>query len=440
MRTFLLFVFILNAGFLKAQEVLTYKDAVKTALENNTNLLKTKNQLAVNQAMKIQGLAQFGPSLTASGGAGIITGNNFVEQEGKTYNTTARGLSGRIDAGLVLFGGFYNINYLKQANLALDAQEMLIQRTQQDIINNVTANYLTVLLDQELVKIAEENYQNQEALTNQIRGFVEVGQRAIVEQYTQEAELKRLETEVLKANRNLRNDKANLALTMSVNPLSEFKLVDPGIDVNSINLNNLNLDSLVTTAMANRPDLVSFRRTAEASAKSISMARSQMYPFLSAFASTSSAWNDVVDRSFNNQFLTDNLKKSVGLSLTIPIFSRMRYHTQVVQAKVTLQNAQVDLMFKELQIKSEVYNIYRNFQDYVNSYQVSLAQKEAAELALRTQRESYDLGIATQVELNEATRRFVEAETNLASNKYRIIFQRILIDYAIGVLTFNSLP
>jgi len=262
MRTFLLFVFILNAGFLKAQEVLTYKDAVKTALENNTNLLKTKNQLAVNQAMKIQGLAQFGPSLTASGGAGIITGNNFVEQEGKTYNTTARGLSGRIDAGLVLFGGFYNINYLKQANLALDAQEMLIQRTQQDIINNVTANYLTVLLDQELVKIAEENYQNQEALTNQIRGFVEVGQRAIVEQYTQEAELKRLETEVLKANRNLRNDKANLALTMSVNPLSEFKLVDPGIDVNSINLNNLNLDSLVTTAMANRPDLVSFRRTA----------------------------------------------------------------------------------------------------------------------------------------------------------------------------------
>jgi outer membrane protein len=134
------------------------------------------------------------------------------------------------------------------------------------------------------------------------------------------------------------------------------------------------------------------------------------------------------------------VNKQVGIQINIPIFTGWNNRTPVVRSRVAYENAELDVLFRELQIKSEVYNIYRSFQDFLNAYQASLAQREAAELAVQVQRESYELGIASQVELNQAMQLFVQAETTLASNKYRLIFQRILIDYATGTLSLESMP
>lgn len=440
----LLSLFIGLAGLAFSQvEQLTYKQALTYALNNNVRLKQTMNQIAVNNAQRIESVLNYAPTVNASGQAWISSGNTFLQQTGDVINTQSQNLFGQVQANLLLFNGFNNFNFRRQSKLAKDAQETLIRRTEQDIINTITTNYLQVLLDQELVKIAEENRDNQQAVYDQTKGFVDVGQRAIVELHTQDAELKRLEGELLRNHRNLRNDKAVMALNMGIDPLSEFELVDPSLDVNAVLDLQFNLDELVSTAMDNRQDLKSSKQTAMAAKRTIAMNRSNTLPSVQAFAGMSSRYANIQDRddrTLDQQFFTDNVNKQVGLQINIPIFNGWTRRTPIVRSRVAYENAELDVLFRELQIKSEVYNIYRSFQDFLNAYQASVAQKEAAELALQVQRESYELGIASQVELNQAMQQFVQAETNLASNKYRLIFQRILIDYATGTLTLETIP
>ena len=424
-------------------EQLSYRQALTYALKNNVTLQQTVNQLMVNNALRTESILRYAPTISATGQAWISSGNTFLQQTGDVINTQSSNLFGQVQANLLLFNGFSNFNTMRQARLAREAQETLIRRTEQDIINTVTNNYLQVLLDQELVKIAGENQDNQQAIYDQIKGFVDVGQRAIVELYTQDAELKRLQSEVLRAQRNLRNDKAVLALNMGVDPLKEFELADPTLDVNTVNLAEFNLDELVKIAMDNRADLESLNQSAMAAKRTIAISRTQSLPRVSAFGGLSSRYANIQDRDdrpIGDQFLTDNVNKQVGIQINIPIFSGWNNRTPVVRSRVAYENAELDVLFRELQIKSEVYNIYRSFQDFLNAYQASLAQREAAELAVQVQRESYELGIASQVELNQAMQLFVQAETTLASNKYRLIFQRILIDYATGTLSLESMP
>ena len=84
-------------------------------------------------------------------------------------------------------------------------------------------------------------------------------------------------------------------------------------------------------------------------------------------------------------------------------------------------------------------NAYNNFTDVKAGYAVSLAQHEASKLAYETQQESYNVGLATQVELAIANEAYIGAQANLAQTGYRLLFQKILLDYATGVLTQESI-
>jgi len=100
-------------------------------------------------------------------------------------------VQGGINANYTVFNGFNRANFLMQSNANLLAQSFLVQRTNQDVIFNVTSQYLTVLLDQELYRIAVENASTQQVILDQINGQVEVGARAEADQFTQDALVKK---------------------------------------------------------------------------------------------------------------------------------------------------------------------------------------------------------------------------------------------------------
>jgi outer membrane protein TolC len=61
------------------------------------------------------------------------------------------------------------------ANAGFEAQQKLLQSTSQEVIFNVSRQFLQVLLDKEFVKIAKDNLKTQELLYEQIEAMVEAG-------------------------------------------------------------------------------------------------------------------------------------------------------------------------------------------------------------------------------------------------------------------------
>jgi outer membrane protein len=56
------------------------------------------------------------------------------------------------------------------------------------------------------------------------------------------------------------------------------------------------------------------------------------------------------------------------------------------------------------------------------------------------EKERYDLGISNIVQLTTAQQQFVRAQSDFASARYTLMFQKILLNYATGTLKLEDIP
>lgn len=441
---------ILTLGFsciLYAQQTdqslrLPYKEAVKIALENNLNLNQQKNNLFSRHVQRNQSIAAFLPNLLVQGQATHTEGQQPNPDGGELLDLSVDNLNANIQSGITLFNGFSRINTLNQMSNQFRAQTSLVKRSEQEVVFNVTTQYLQVLLDQELLKIAEEAYRTQDILLNQLREQVNLGARAEADLYTQDAQVRNLEVTALQSKVTLENDKALLAQTLQLDPSIPFEVEFPSLE-NTLEISSLSLDSLYAVALANREDLKQAEFQAKANRYAYKASISGYFPSITLFASYGSQYISTLKDNpsyggFGNQFGTVFPSTSYGVNITIPIFDRMNTRSNRVFNKVTYDNSilQVDNVKKT--IKIEVKRTYNNYLTALQSYRASQVQFQAGELALKTQQESFILGVASQVALAQANQTYVQAAGSKAQAEITMIFQEMLMDYAIGTLKVDS--
>ncbi|UII23697.1 TolC family protein [Fulvivirga ligni] len=451
-----IFVFILSlSGFapLYAQNSgsdttsLTFKEAVSLAVKNNVVLQKQENELEFSQAQKASGIASLGPSVELNGYMSRNDGNSFNQQEGRVINGKLDYMNASVDVQMALFNGFNRVNTMRQRNLLVDYQAYASKRSKQLAIQQVVAQYLQCLLDRELNYIDKNNLEAQQQKLEQITEQVKAGSIAEVDQYNQTYQVKNAELAVLRSKNTLVNDKAALALMIQKNPADPFVLVEPGWELDEVQ--NLDLNELYQKAIENRADLKSAEAFERASHLGYKAAQGFYYPSLYAFYSYGSAYNyvhasaaipDPANRSFEQQFTKDNTQTVYGLSLNVPIFNGLRTRTNVSRAKIDKENAELDAENTKLQIKSDVLSAYQNLNDAVNAYLVSQTQLEAAEVSFELESERNRLGISDLVQYTQANQDYLTAKNDAAQAKYTLMFQNLLLEYAIGTLQFESIP
>lgn len=439
----LVIVFSIGMGlplFAQAQvEVnLTFPEAVKIALEKNVTLNQQKNQLEVNQSVRLGNIGNHLPNVNIQG--------NFQRQKGQQANTTNGNLEDlqtdytgvNLNANYTIFSGLGRLNSYSQSDHQLTAQGYLIKRSTQDVIFNVANQYLQVLLDQELLSIANGNLTSQKALLEQIQGFFDVGSKAITDVYNQDALVKAAEVAVIRIRNTMQNDKALLAQTLQLDPENTFAVISPENKAFSIYA-TLSIDSLTALALAHRADLHQSEELVKANKYSMKNSASGYSPTLSVFGNYGSFYYSLITNSYQDQFFNVNRSLSYGANLTIPIFSRFQNRTQHVAARIAYKNSMLTKENLEKTVKISVMVAVNNFHNAQEAYQSSIAQFKAGELALQTQEESYSLGISSFVALADARKTYVQGASSKAQGEVTLIFQKVLLDYALGTLSVDDL-
>jgi outer membrane protein len=131
---------------------------------------------------------------------------------------------------------------------------------------------------------------------------------------------------------------------------------------------------------------------------------------------------------------------SYGVSISIPIYSGLQARSQAAFAKVNYKNAQIRAQNTEVIVQSDVIRAYQNFRDAKTNYVASQAQLQAAEISYRMEKERYDLGISNIVQLTLVNQTYVRAQGDYKSSLYALMFQRLLMNYAMGTLKFEDIP
>jgi outer membrane protein len=445
MKAYLVLVLVASFAIANAQEnkVLTFKEAVRLGLENNVTLNQEKNRLEYTQINKTASKLQLGPSVQASGNAYHAQGNSFNPNTGNVIEGQIDYVNASVDASMPVFNGLRVLNQYRQANEFNESQMHFVNRSSQNVIVDVANQYLTCLLDIQLVRIDMENVNAQQVQYEQIKAQAELGSRAEADLYNQEYQLKNAELSLVRSRNRLKNDLAALAQIIMVDPAVAYDLQSIDWDVNKAVADTLSLPEMMTTAMQRRSDLKSAELNEKSAEYGFKSFKGRYYPSIYAGASYGSRFNDVYgesDRSFVDQITVDNTQFSYGVSVTIPIYNGLLFRSQAANSKMLYKNAGLVADGVETRVKVDVIRAYQNFKDAITNYQASTAQLKSAEMAFKMEKERYDLGISSIVQLSLVNQTYVKAQGDYQGSLFTLMFQRLLINYSLGTLSFEDIP
>ena len=115
------------------QQTITFDDAIRIALRQNTALQQANNAAELNSADVRQQRLSFLPDLRFSTSTGQSYGRTFSEDEGRIINETTQSLNAGVQSSVTLFNGLTNIASLRSAQLAEEAGERNVQREEQTV-------------------------------------------------------------------------------------------------------------------------------------------------------------------------------------------------------------------------------------------------------------------------------------------------------------------
>ncbi len=437
-----IFLGICMAIQVQAQDTLklSFQEAVEIGLKNNVTLRRESNNLEVSIANRNEAKALYAPGLGAYMNAQKINGQQFDQVTGGVYRDNTDVASVNLGGRYVIFDGMNRLYTNKQTQSQLESQKHLVDRTEQDIIYTVGSQFLQVLMDKEILRIGLINLEAQSTTLEQIKGFVEAGTRPLSDQLDQDAAVSQIEVEVIRAENNLRVDKAIFTQTLLLDPGVEIDALDPDWSFESILAQNYDLDTLYEMALIYRPDYKKAITDQEAASATINIAKSLHYPTLEFFGAVGSRYTSLATQTdFATQIFESNYVFNYGLELNIPIYQRNRVKAEKVRAKMAYENSKLEEKDLRLMIFREVQTAYLNFSAAKKEYFAAEKQFNAAQEAYNIQKERYEVGVGTLVELTRSTWTLVDGAASRAQARYTLLFQKIILDYYTGLLNQENL-
>lgn len=481
MRTVLAFgVFVVFAVSAHAQQVISFDEAIRTALERNTTLRQAEvstdaSELNVSSA-RLDALPL--PYISASISPTQRYGLSFDQTTGQLVSQTSESISLNASASIDLFNGFRNSRALAQARHQQTAADLNLQRTREQVAFDVASRFLQVLLDRQIVEIRIQNLAAQEVQLEQIENLVEAGLRAEADAYSQRAVVAQAHGSLLQAEQAVELSTTQLVEVLQLDPFGDYEFVAPDLDDQSLEAETVSLDELLNAAYSNRSDLQAQEMTIEASRVGVSVARSGRLPTVSLTAGIGTNYSSLQQRLVNpdvepvsvpliteegdavllggepfevtlpvqsefeqtplfSQF-GDNRGGSIGLNISIPIFDRYQTSRQIQQAQIQVQTEEITLERMRQSVAVEVRQAISDYRYAVEQLEITDVQVEAAAAALQAEQDRYELGTGTLVALAQARTQFVEAQSSRAQAVYQFVFRRKLIDFALGELDPTS--
>tara|TARA_R110002096_G_scaffold87831_1_gene201422 strand:- start:13559 stop:14971 length:1413 start_codon:yes stop_codon:yes gene_type:complete len=428
----------------EAKKTITLQDAIELALKNNYQLKTAKNNLDLAEYRITSEMADFLPSISSSIGYSAQTGQQFVQEQLAFTDVTSSSASGRISANIPIFNGFSNILTLRSSKASRLSSEESLNRIKENVIFEAATRYLQVLLNTQLLEDAIDNLETSQKVLEQTKAQVEVGSRPSVDLYNQEATVANNEFTVTQRENSLKLSKLQLVRSLQIDPLGEYEFIVPNFDPASAQASAMagyNIRDLIDEALISRSDLKSTEFNIQSLKYSLDIAKGSLLPTISGSATLSSSYSDQArdpltggDATFNDQFFDQRVNKSIGLSLSLPIFSNWNRMTQIQSAKVSLKNAELGLENSTLQIIQEVTQAFNDYSSYASQLTAAGKSLVAAEKAFETQQERYNVGASTLIELSQSQTQFFNAQSSKTSAMYNLIFQEKLLDYYLGKL------
>ena len=437
-------LFAAAAGFGQQPVNLTLPQCVDMALSHNTNVIQAENSLEAAQFGTTAAYGALIPSLSLGGGFSraqswskyvfLDNGAAIPNPNGSAFfadNKWNSGLSG----SLTLFNGFSNTSNITRANSNSNAAQHSLERNQQTAIITTHQKFLTVVSTYELLKVSEDNLKRSTEQLQQIVEKNKVGSVALADVYRQQVQVGNDEFSLIQAQNNHEKAKSDLVTFLGVEYNQQYTFDFAGVpsdidttEFSGLNAGYTNYPNLVETALAKRPDYQASVEGVNSAEASVTMARANYFPVVSANASY--GYNSIeLDQLTGNRGLT------VGLSVSLPLLNGFSTQNVLEQSIAQRQNAKEQMMQGARQLRVDVRNALLDLETAEKQVKVSQTTVKSAETDREIAQEKYNLGSGTLLDLLTATANYTNALTNKVVAVTNYLLAKKQVEYVLGVIT-----
>ncbi|PTN10436.1 outer membrane protein [Mangrovibacterium marinum] len=419
------------APSLKAQQNWNLQQCIDYALENNIQVKQQQINADYYANEFKQAKNNRLPSLSSSLSNSFSYGRS-LQSDGTYDNFNSNATQLGLNASIPLWRGFQIGNSVQRANFSMQARLQDLQKAKDDLKLNIAAAYLEILLDDELIQVARDQMAVTTQQVERTKQLVDAGSLAKGSLLEIEAQLANEELNLVQAENSQQLAYLNLYQMLELSATESFKVEKPLLPVVSANNSLINSMEVFRNAVNFRPEVKSAEFDLQASQKSVSIAKGQFYPSLSLGGSYSNWYNNKYALDFNDQ-IKNNESYGFGLSMNIPIFSKLQVRTDVNNAKLEVLTKELDVQAVKNNLRKEIEQAYTNAVAALKKYMASNKAVESMQEAFRYTEEKFNVGMVTSVEYNQAKNNLTKAQSDLAQAKYDYIFRTKILDFYNGI-------
>ncbi|MBR1569533.1 MAG: TolC family protein [Bacteroidales bacterium] len=407
----------------------TLRQCTEWAMDHNLTVARQENNVAGREIEQNTSHWSWLPSVSAQASENFnfgrgIGGDNTYERG----NSSTTGFS--VGANMSLFDGGAIYNQIRLSNLNLEAAVADLEKARDDIRVSVAKAYVQILYNYEIRDVARQQIAIDSMQVARLEQMFASGRSSAAEVSQQKATLAQSQVTLVQAENNVRSSLLELAQLLELVSWEGFSIERPSVSMEEIAIGHP--DDIYADALGIRPAIRAEQIRLEGTKRSLAIAKSAYYPTLTLSGGGGTNYYTSFDAiSFWDQ-LQVNFSQYVGLSLSIPIFSKFSIRNRV-------RTANLNIHTQELALRQAENSLYKEIQQAWNSAVNARAKWDASQQALSAAEDSFTLtqakyenGKATVTEFNESRNRLMKSRSDAVQATYEYLFQTRLVNFYRG--------
>lgn len=415
---------------------LSLDECMAYAVQNSISVGRQEIAVSDNQTDVNSKIMSLLPSVSGSTGGSFSFGRSIDPETNSYQSRTTFSNSYGLSASMTLFSGFSAINAIRAAKVAraIGLEELQIARDNAAL--NTMSAYFDVVYYAGAVDIAEEQLAKGRTDLQNIEKLLELGLKSPAEVAEVEAQVASYDYMLITQQNNYQM--ALLKLRDEMNYPTDRQLeIDTNIPIQLI-APQASLEQVIEYAMEFNPKVRNAQLSVRESKLNLSRVKASFYPSITATGGYSTSFytdmdNSAAYASWWNQF-RDNRGSYVGVSMSIPIFSRLSVRYNKVRAKNTLRRTMLEEESTRRSIQSEITQTFQRMQGYGKQYVQSCKRVEASRLAYEGMSQKFAKGLVSPMELHASANELMEARAEQLRSRLDYIIQCRMVDY------YNGMP
>jgi len=406
------------------QEIITPDEAIQLTLAHNYGIKIVNNTVKVAENNTSVFNSGYLPTLTGNAGGTFNLDN--TEAEFSNGNTTVLNgaESSRYNASLnlnyTLFDGLGRLYNYKRLKEQYQLSELEARETIENTLLQLFSVYYSVAQLSENTTIIKETYAiSKDRLTRSEYQF-DYGQNTKLEVLNAQVDINNDSISIVNTEQQLRNTKRDLNVILG-NKLPQDFNVDTTISF----LIQLEKEELWTKTKVNNVSLLQAEKNISISSLDVKSNRSQYLPTIGLTGTY--GWNKNNNNAAAFVAVSTNTGLSGGINLSWNLFDGGNTLTRVRNAKITLENQQLQKEQILMDLERNFNNAWDDYQNKILIYELQQENIKTAENNFDRSKEKFKIGQVNSIEFRQAQLNLLNAELSTNQAKYNAKLAELVI-------------